>query len=88
MRAGSCWRELSFEVIGLHGDRLNGSKNWLSLGTVVIRLVGTILGKVEVLGLVVGEGGQLDVKLFKVSASNFLIYRLRQDVDTNNDFRI
>ena len=53
------------------------------LVAVVIRLVGTIRGKVEVLGLIVGEEGQLDVKLLEVSASDFLIQRLGQDVDTN-----
>ena len=55
------------------------------LVAVVVGLVGTALGNVEVLGLLVGEDGQLDVELLKVSASHFLIQLLGQDVDTKRE---
>lgn len=43
------------------------------LVAVVGGLVGTVLGEANVLGLFVAEDGQLDVELFEVSASDFLI---------------
>jgi len=55
------------------------------LVAVVVGLEGTVLGNVEVLGLFVGEDGQLDVKLFKVSTSDLLIQLLRQDVDAEGE---
>jgi len=43
------------------------------LVTVVVWLVGALHRKVEVLGLLVGEDGQLDVELREVSTSDFLV---------------
>ena len=55
------------------------------LVTVVIWLVGALFGKANVIGLFVGEDGQLDVELLEVSASDFFIQRLGQDVDTKRE---
>lgn len=43
------------------------------LVTVVGGFVGTVLGEANILGLFVAEDSQLDVELFEVSASDFLI---------------
>jgi hypothetical protein len=51
----------------------------------VVGLVGTALGKVEVLGLLVTEDGQLDVELLEVSTSDLLIQFLGQDVDAERE---
>lgn len=51
----------------------------------MVGLVGTALGKVEVLGLLVGEDGQLDVELLEMSASDFFIQLLGQDVDAKRE---
>lgn len=56
------------------------------LVAVVVGLVGTVLGKVKVLGLLIGEDGQLDIELLEMSASDFLVQFLGQDVDTEREF--
>ena len=57
----------------------------MPLVAVVGWLVGTVLGKVEVLGLLIAEDGQLDVELLEVSTSDLLIQLLGQDVDTERE---
>ena len=51
----------------------------------MVRLVGALLGKVDVLGLRVGEDGQLDFELLKVSTSDLLVQILGQDVDAEGE---
>jgi len=51
----------------------------------VAGLVGALLGKVDVLGLFVGEDGQLDAELLKVSTSDLLVQIFGQDVDTKGE---
>jgi len=72
-RCGECKRQ------GGGGERKR------RLVAVVVGLEGSVLGNVEVLGLFVGEDGQLDVKLLKVSTSDLLIQLLRQDVDAEGE---
>lgn len=55
------------------------------LVAVDVGLEGTILGNAEVVGLFVGEDGQLDVELLKVGTSDLLIQLLRQDVDAERE---
>ena len=52
----------------------------------MVGLVGAILGKVNVLGLLIGEDGQLDVELLKMSTSDLLVQFLGQDVDAEGEF--
>lgn len=49
------------------------------------RLVRAVDGDVEVLGLVVGQGGELDVELRKVSAGDFLVELLGQHVHAERE---
>ena len=51
----------------------------------MVRLVGTLLGEASVLGLRVGEDGQLDAELLKVSTSDLLVQILGQDVDAEGE---
>jgi len=51
----------------------------------MVGLEGAVLGNVEVLGLRIGEDGQLDVELLKVSTSDLLIQLLGQDVNTERE---
>lgn len=44
-----------------------------NLVAVVIGFEGAVLGNVEVLGLLIAEGGQLYVELLKVSTSDLLV---------------
>ena len=52
---------------------------------VVFGLVGTVLGKVEVLGLLVGKDGQFDTKLLEMSTSDLLVQLLGQNVDAKRE---
>lgn len=65
--------------------RLGGGCGRRRLVAVVFGLVGTVLGKVEVLGLRVGKDGQLDTKLPEVSTSDLLIQSLGQNVDAKRE---
>ena len=49
------------------------------------RLVGTADGDVEVLGLSVGEGGQLDIEHAKVSTGDLLVELLGEHVDAERE---
>jgi hypothetical protein len=62
-----------------------GCERWSRLVAVVVGLEGTGLGKIEVLGLLVTEDGQLDVELLKMSTSDLLIQFLGQDVDAERE---
>jgi len=55
------------------------------LVAVVECFVGTTLGNVEVLGLLIAEDGQLDVELLKMSTGNLLVQFLGQDVDAEGE---
>lgn len=55
------------------------------LVAVVGRLVRTVDGNVEVLGLGLGESGQLDVELSKVSTGDFLVEFLGEHVDAKRE---
>jgi len=53
------------------------------LVSVHVALEGTLDGETEVIGLDVGEGGELSVDVLEVEKSDLLVEDLGQDVDTN-----
>lgn len=55
------------------------------LVAVVRGLVGTVDGKVEVFGLCLGEGRELDVELLQVCASDLLIELLGEHVHAKGE---
>ena len=55
------------------------------LVAVVVGLEGTILGNVEILGLLGREDGQLDVELLKVGTGDLLVQILGQDMDAERE---
>ena len=56
-----------------------------TLVAVVGGLEGTVDGDVEVLGLLIGESGELDVELSKVSASDLLVQLLGEHVNAESE---
>lgn len=62
-----------------------GREKMMRLVAVVRSLVRTVDGDVEVLRLDIGENGELDSELSKVSTSDFLIKLLRQDVHAQGE---
>ena len=57
--------------------------NGVFLVTVVVRLVGAFDGNSEVLGLLVSEGGKMDIKVREVKTSDLLIKLLGKEVNTD-----
>ena len=55
------------------------------LVTVVEGFIGSVLGNVEVRGLLIAEDGQLDVELLKMSTGDLLVQLLGQDVDAEGE---
>ena len=56
-----------------------------TLVAVVGGLEGTVDGDVEVLGLLIGESGELDVELSKMSASDLLVQLLGEHVNAESE---
>jgi len=62
-----------------------GTHHRIRLVPVVVGLVGTVDGNIQVAGLFLGEDGQLDVELGQMGTSDFLIELLGEHVDTEGE---